>query len=238
MAWLFKMRLSKADTPPDQLCRNPVKDSAPQRLPNAREQTPQSGSHGSQKVTQPEDDLVFSNFALSIKDEDPIPVSRLPVANFPSNLLQPRHWPDLNSNHPSASGHKPSQHTRGPYHAPSRVSVFRSSIGSANGQDDLRPFRTSQSSDVHPYDVRLHTNLVKWSDAQRISTQGTYFTQINEDTTAGAEATQQWKGGEVCFVSEIQSAVTDKPILSLLYIAKTTPVPRRLGLPFDRIRPR
>jgi hypothetical protein len=211
MAPSFSMRLSKAEATPSQSCRSPVKDSAHHSLRNTKQRAPHSESHDPPTLTQAVAELELSNFSLSLAKMDDVSTnrSRLPVSSFAPALPQPRHRPNPKGYRLSLNGQRLSQHSQSPGLAPRRDSVHRSSTGSVTDDADLS-FRKFQSTDCDSGAVNAHADIATWSNAQKwglpsksakhIDSRHTASAQLDDDTTAGAEPTQQWENDEVCFI--------------------------------------
>jgi hypothetical protein len=199
---LFDMRVSRADAPPNEACRGPVKGSAPPSLPS----TEQCTAHSETQRPQPSNEAGKGVFVPDPSLSNVLaPVSWLPVLGSPPP-----------ANRPNSTGHclsdddlRPNQHSIASYAAPRRDSIHRSSDGSTNDDDSPRSLRKSQSSDCDSNAIDSHPDRIAWPTAQYPGSPASSITWIDhhptgvslldDDAEAGAEDTQ-WESDEVCFI--------------------------------------
>jgi hypothetical protein len=196
---LFDIHVSSADAPPKEACRSPVKGSAPPSLRNTEQYTAHAEGRHPRPLNETEDELAPSNLSLS---EVSASVSWLPVLGSGPTSPQP-------ANRPESSGLGLNQHSTTPYSAPRRDSILKSSDDGADDDDSPRSFRKSQSSGCDSIAIDSQPIRIAWLTARSHGSPSSSITWIDphqagaplldEDTRAGAEATQ-WDSDEVCFV--------------------------------------
>jgi hypothetical protein len=205
---------------PKEACRGPVKGSAPPNLRNTEQCTAHSEGQHPRLLSETANELAPSNLSLSNVSAS---VSWLPVLGPGPTSPQPAKRSESSGHGLSNSGSGLNQHPTTPYSAPRRDSILKSSDDYADDDDSPRSFRKLQSSGCDSTAIDSHPSTIAWLNAPPHGSPSSSITSIdshragvpslNEDTRAGAEATQ-WESGEVCFVLRTYSWIylTEVPL--------------------------
>ena len=207
----FALRVSKADAPPNEARRSPVKGPAPLSLRGTEQRTAQPETHNSQPPNEAREEVSISNQSLS---DVLVPGPWLPVLGPGPISPPPANQQDPSGYCLSDGGLRPNQHPIASYTTSRRDSFHRSSDSSVHDEDSPQSFRKSQSSDCDSEAVDSHTDRNAWLTAQYRGSPSSSTTWVDphpvgiplldEDTEAGAEDAQ-WESDEVCFVLRTHS---------------------------------
>ena len=202
----FALRVSRADAPPNEARRSPVKVPASLSLQGTEQRTAQPETQNSQPPNEAREEESISNQSLS---DVLVPGLSLPVLGSSPISPPPAIRPDSDGHCPSDNGLGPNQHSIASYNTPRRDSFHRSSDGSVNYDDSHESFRKSQSFDCdsHPDGNAWLTPQYRGSPSSSITWidhQPTGVPLLDDDTEAGAEDAH-WESDEVCFILRTHS---------------------------------
>ena len=207
----FALRVSRADAPPNEASRSPVKGSAPPSLASTERRTAQPETHNPQLSNEAREGVAVPNQSVS---DVLVPGRWLPVLGLEPISPRPANQPDPSGHCLSDDGLGPNQHSILPHAAPRRDSLHRLSDGSVHDDDSPLSFRKSRSSNCDSDDIDPHTDRSAWLTAQYRGSPSSSTTWVDhhpvgvplldEDTEAGAEDAQ-WESDEVCFVLRTHS---------------------------------